>query len=637
MRYIYQNVVQDGRGNFVASATVTVTLAGGTTKASIYSALTGGTVDADGIITTGTDGTFTFYVDEANYSHSQQFRIVWSKSGFTSETWDYIQIFPDGDRTLLTGSTVDQGDAAIVGTLAWHVADISTDYATITVLPGDHDLTTAVTVGSTINLEFKNGGVIVPQAGITLTVYSPEHIIASPRQQIIDITNNSTDPLGFFLSGTVYPQWWGAIGETISGSGGDTSAVQCAVSWPVDATLITGTYSRKIIFPSGIYRMDEDLVIVEGTILEGENIRSTKLWWDAAPSVAGIHVNATQYESGIQIRNMVIDMNGYGIPAKLEGLNEWCVVENVEFREFTTYGLRLETGETGTSPTSNHASFRNIRILAGQTGSSSGTGLYVGDNVNQFHFDAVTIDGGTSGGTSMEYGLMCRGNQNVFTNLHIEDVLKPIQIGGGSANCRGNIFNSLEINNNTIEKVSWTFNGITGTFGIVVASNATDYTMLSVRDKYSTKWGDVFLRDTAKAYSVLPRTDDANDNMYQSIISTYDGKIIVDGELMKGREVVNATIALAADSDNLDVSGGNVVEVNTAAATRTIGGLTGGVDGQIIRIIKVSASNNLVIEHDEGIGDQDFLNPGAADITIGSGYGGVTARCNGTAWIIISE
>ena len=95
MRYIYQNVVQDGRGNFVASATVTVSLAGGATKASIYAALTGGTVDADGIITTGTDGTFAFYVDEDDYPHSQQFRIVWSKSGFTSETWDYIQIFPN--------------------------------------------------------------------------------------------------------------------------------------------------------------------------------------------------------------------------------------------------------------------------------------------------------------------------------------------------------------------------------------------------------------------------------------------------------------------------------------------------------------------------------------------------------------
>ena len=123
MRYIYQNVVQDGRGNFVASATVTVTLAGGTTKASIYSALTGGTVDADGIITTGTDGTFAFYVDEDDYSHSQQFRIVWSKSGFTSETWDYIQIFPDGDRTAITDSTADQGDSGVVGTIAWHIAD----------------------------------------------------------------------------------------------------------------------------------------------------------------------------------------------------------------------------------------------------------------------------------------------------------------------------------------------------------------------------------------------------------------------------------------------------------------------------------------------------------------------------------
>jgi len=213
----------------------------------------------------------------------------------------------------------------------------------------------------------------------------------------------------------------------------------------------------------------------------------------------------------------------------------------------------------------------------------------------------------------------------------------PINMGGGSDNCRGNTIIGLEINNNDIEKTSRTYGAITGTFGITVASNVTDYTIISARDKYAAKWGAVFLRDTAKAYSVLPRSDDGNDNMYQSIISTYDGKIIVDGELMKGREVVNATIALAADSDDQDVSGGSVIEVDTAGATRTIGGLTGGVDGQIIRIIKVASGNDLVIEHSEGTGNQDFLLPSNADITITTGYGGITARCNGTSWLVISE
>jgi len=153
MRYIYQSEVQDGRGNFVAGATVTVTLAGGTTKASIYSALTGGTVDADGIITTGTDGTFAFYVDEDDYSHSQQFRIVWSKSGFTSETWDYIQIFPDGDRTLLTSSTVDQGDNSITGTLAWHFADATGGPIKINVLSGTYLISTLISVSSETDVE----------------------------------------------------------------------------------------------------------------------------------------------------------------------------------------------------------------------------------------------------------------------------------------------------------------------------------------------------------------------------------------------------------------------------------------------------------------------------------------------------
>jgi len=146
MRYVYQNVVQDGKGNFVAGATVTVTRAGGTTKASIYSALTGGTVDADGVITTGADGTFSFYVDEDDYSHSQQFRIVWAKSGFASETWDYIQIFPDSDRTVITSSSVDQGDDSIVGTLAWHCADLSGASGVIKFLPTTYTISLSIEV-----------------------------------------------------------------------------------------------------------------------------------------------------------------------------------------------------------------------------------------------------------------------------------------------------------------------------------------------------------------------------------------------------------------------------------------------------------------------------------------------------------
>jgi hypothetical protein len=97
MRYAYHNVVQDGGGNFVAGATITVYLAGGTTKASIYAAFTGGVADTDSVIATDSTGTYEFYVDEADYAtttSTQMFKVVMTKSGYTSETWDYVKIFP---------------------------------------------------------------------------------------------------------------------------------------------------------------------------------------------------------------------------------------------------------------------------------------------------------------------------------------------------------------------------------------------------------------------------------------------------------------------------------------------------------------------------------------------------------------
>jgi len=61
---------------------------------------------------------------------------------------------------------------------------------------------------------------------VTLTVYSPEHIIASPRQQVVDWTNNSTNPLLFTYGGTVHPGWYGALGD---GTADDDTPIDLAI------------------------------------------------------------------------------------------------------------------------------------------------------------------------------------------------------------------------------------------------------------------------------------------------------------------------------------------------------------------------------------------------------------------------
>ena len=89
-RYIKQGTIRDGLGNVISGATVYVYLGGTTTAASVYTAVSGGT--AVNSVETDTDGSFSFYVDTSDYDRDQSFKLVISKPGYTSQTWDYEYI-----------------------------------------------------------------------------------------------------------------------------------------------------------------------------------------------------------------------------------------------------------------------------------------------------------------------------------------------------------------------------------------------------------------------------------------------------------------------------------------------------------------------------------------------------------------
>jgi len=90
-RYLLKGTARDGNGKIIASATISVYLAGTTTAASVYEAYSGGT--AVNSVTSSSDGTFSFYVDDTDYTGLQRFKCVIGKTGYTSITYDYITIF----------------------------------------------------------------------------------------------------------------------------------------------------------------------------------------------------------------------------------------------------------------------------------------------------------------------------------------------------------------------------------------------------------------------------------------------------------------------------------------------------------------------------------------------------------------
>lgn len=85
---------------------------------------------------------------------------------------------------------------------------------------------------------------------------------------------------------------------------------------------------------------------------------------------------------------------------------------------------------------------------------------------------------------------------------------------------------------------------------------------------------------------------------------------------------------ITASADNVDVSGCSVLNCDTNGGHITIGGFIGGKDGQMLHIFN-SDTNNVILEDDEGTGNQDIKSNTAADITI-TAEGGATLVYDGT-------
>lgn len=122
MRYLYTGTARDGHGHVISGATVSVYLAGTTTAATIYT--TDVIVTSVNSVTSDTDGTFTFYVDAADYSPGQGFDITISKSGYTSNTYEDIRLQPQTYSFYITwaGSVTLGANAATTAVIQSRVA-----------------------------------------------------------------------------------------------------------------------------------------------------------------------------------------------------------------------------------------------------------------------------------------------------------------------------------------------------------------------------------------------------------------------------------------------------------------------------------------------------------------------------------
>ena len=101
----------------------------------------------------------------------------------------------------------------------------------------------------------------------------------------------------------------------------------------------------------------------------------------------------------------------------------------------------------------------------------------------------------------------------------------------------------------------------------------------------------------------------------------------------------HTAFSTAGPTDGIDVSDTTVLEVDTSSNNVVIGGFSGGVQGQILHIVKTDTANLIQLEHNEtpaaGSHQKIYLTSGADERVVG--YGGYTLYCNGASWFSLSN
>ena len=101
--------------------------------------------------------------------------------------------------------------------------------------------------------------------------------------------------------------------------------------------------------------------------------------------------------------------------------------------------------------------------------------------------------------------------------------------------------------------------------------------------------------------------------------------------------ISSTTKTITASADNTDVSGVNTMFIDTSAGDVVVGGFTGGVAGQFLYIALTDWTNNVTLEHVEGVGTQDIIMHQATDETLTAEPGGWTLICDGSDWYDVSH
>ena len=395
----------------------------------------------------------------------------------------------------------------------------------------------------------------------------------------------------------------------------------------IQATFTTDSTNYVIELAPGDYYMSANVQVQNGAIIGlGANVASTagnkSLAEDhkkavvihctlSAGLLAGFQImpSGTTIQTGYHFDNLVFKFQG---SASVERGIIWagggagsasCLVENCVFDDMdgkntnTLAGLIWWYQETGLT-------VRNSKFLA--SSGYNGDGIFMKED-----YQATVIENNYF--LNFDNGVYLRtdagtASVKIVRNNFFETCDVGLYVYKGTAFITGNVF----------------LNSVEDDMYISIPSNA--YLSGNIYDPAnSTISGTNLHYETDNTQTDVSNFDgnlSSSDTDVQTALETLD-----DGPLFNG----SSTLSTTGPTDNVDVSGIGVLYLNTGANSVTIGGFTGGVADQVLRVVRTSSTNDAIIEHNEGGGSQDILLADEVDQTL-STYGGWTFVCDGTDW-----
>lgn len=171
---------------------------------------------------------------------------------------------------------------------------------------------------------FLGAGRLTPATAVTLTLYSPNTIIADPTQFILD---NSSGTITFATSGTVYPQWFGAASSATLNKALATGADVCIPqgTFPL-TTVVKMSTNKQTLFGMGRASILSNastsglfcaIAIIENTT--GVQIRDLTLLGNASSEPAG----------PAPVRGIVLGTNSDGTDHSATSWDAKALIQNV--------------------------------------------------------------------------------------------------------------------------------------------------------------------------------------------------------------------------------------------------------------------------------------------------------------------